>query len=281
MRRSTRITRASKAWPPRSERPWSFRWPVATASRLEWCSSTAGRLRSDSRPSELDLLAALAVPMGVAVENHTLLKKRASWAAAGQIQLALLPRDRPGIPGYAFWECYRPAEEVGGDLYDYIRSGRPRLGDGEASRWAIVLGDVAGKGMPAALMMAGICPEVRHLVRAGVAPGEMLSKVNDRVCNAEFDCRFVTLVFTELDPRSHRLTVANAGHPSPLVRRSGGAIEEVGRAESGTPLGINGGGGYEAITIALEPGDVVVLYSDGVTDARDRRDKPIWGTATS
>jgi sigma-B regulation protein RsbU (phosphoserine phosphatase) len=122
-------------------------------------------------------------------------------------------------------------------------------------------------------MMAGICPEVRHLVRAGVAPGEVLSTVNDRVCSAEFDCRFVTLVFTELDPRSHRLAVASAGHPCPLVRRSGGAIEEVGRAESGTPLGIDGGGGYLATTIALEPGDVVVLYSDGVTDARDRGDR--------
>ena len=104
-----------------------------------------------------------------------------------------------------------------------------------------MLGDVAGKGMPAALMMAGICPEVRHLVRAGVAPHEVLTKVNRQVCDAEFDCRFVTLVLTELDPRSHRLTVANAGHPFPLIRRSGGAIEEAGRDESGTPLGIDGG----------------------------------------
>ena len=240
-----------------------------------------GMVQLDSRTEaerftspELDLLAALAVPMGIAVENHTLLKKRASWAAAGQIQLALLPRDRPDITGYGFWECYRPTEEVGGDLYDYVPVGSPALGECEAGRWAIILGDVAGKGVPAALMMAGICPEVRHLVRAGVAPGEVLSKVDDRVCSAEFDCRFVTLVFTELDPRSHRLTVASAGHPSPLVRRSSGVIEEVGRAESGTPLGIDGGGGYQSITVALEPGDVVVLYSDGVTDARDRRDKP-------
>ena len=94
------------------------------------------------------------------------------------------------------------------------------------------------------------------------------------MCNAEFDFRFVTLVFTELDPRSHRLTVASAGHPCPLVRRYGGGIEEIGRAESGTPLGIEDGGTYSSITVTLEPGDVVVLYSDGVTDARDRRDKP-------
>ncbi len=240
-----------------------------------------GMVQLDSRTdterfttSELDLLAALAVPMGIAVENHTLLKKRASWAAAGQIQRALLPRNRPAIPGYGFWECYRPTEDVGGDLYDYIPVGSSAAEECEASRWAIILGDVAGKGVPAALMMAGICPEVRHLVRAGVAPHEVLSKVNQRIDDVEFDCRFVTLVFTELDRRTHRLTVASAGHPCPLVRRSGGVIEEVGRAESGTPLGIDGGGGYRSITVTLEVGDVVVLYSDGVTDARDRRDKP-------
>ena len=97
-----------------------------------------GMVQLDSRASkegftaaELDLLAALAVPMGVAVENDTLLKKRASWSAAGQIQRALLPRGRPDIAGYTFWECYRPVEEVGGDLYDYIprsiRAGPTRM----------------------------------------------------------------------------------------------------------------------------------------------------------
>jgi phosphoserine phosphatase RsbU/P len=239
-----------------------------------------GMVQLDSRTdterftaSELDLLAALAVPMGVAVENQTLLKKRASWAAAGQIQRALLPKARPDITGYSFWECYRPMEEVGGDLYDYIPVGSSATEAGESKGWAVVLGDVAGHGMPAALMMAGICPEVRHLVRAGVTPNEVLTRANYRVCNAEFDCRFVTLVLTELDPRSHRLTVANAGHPFPLVRRSGSTIEEVGRAESGTPLGIDGGRACRSVTVSLEPGDVVVLYSDGVTDARNRRDE--------
>jgi sigma-B regulation protein RsbU (phosphoserine phosphatase) len=239
-----------------------------------------GMVQLDSRTdterftaSELDLLAALAVPMGIAVENQALLKKRASWAAAGQIQRALLPRKRPDIPGYQFWECYRPMEEVGGDLYDYIPVGSSPTQEAAPSAWAVVLGDVAGHGMPAALMMAGICPEVRHLVRARVAPQEVLASANYRVCNAEFDCRFVTLVLTELDLRAHHLTVANAGHPFPLVRRSGSTIEEVGRAESGTPLGIDGGGAYRSVTVSLEPGDVVVLYSDGVTDARNRRDQ--------
>jgi phosphoserine phosphatase RsbU/P len=240
----------------------------------------AGMVQLDSRTSaggftasELDLLAALAVPMGIAIENHSLLKKRAEWAAAGQMQRALLPKSRPAIAGYAFWDCYRPVEEVGGDLYDYIPVGSSAIEAGGASRWAIALGDVCGKGMPAALMMAGICPEVRHLVRAGVAPHEVLTKANDQVVDAELDCRFVTLVLVELDPRSHRLIVANAGHPRPLIRRHDGTIEEASGEGAGKPLGIDTGGGYRSITVSLEPGDVVVLYSDGVPDARDRRDE--------
>ena len=68
------------------------------------------------------MLAALALPLAAAVENHRLMRERAHWAAAREIQRALLPRERPEVPGYAFWECYRPALEVGGDFYDYIRT---------------------------------------------------------------------------------------------------------------------------------------------------------------
>ena len=239
-----------------------------------------GMVQLDSRASkegftaaELDLLAALAVPMGVAVENDTLLKKRASWSAAGQIQRALLPRRRPDIAGYTFWECYRPVEEVGGDLYDYLSINSCGAEENAQARWMVVVGDVAGKGMPAALMMAGTCPEVRHLVRAGIAPENVLTSVNREVYNAEIDCRFVTLVLAELDPALHRVTFANAGHMFPLLRRACGSIEQIGRKESGKPLGIDCDEVYRSLAVAMEPGDVVVLFSDGVPDARDRGDQ--------
>ena len=226
------------------------------------------------KAGDLDLLAALAVPVGVAVENHWLLKERASWAAAREIQLSLLPRDRPEVSGYAFWECYLPTLEVGGDLYDYIKVEPAGPATPSPARWAVTAGDVAGKGMPAALVVAGICPEVRHLVRSGVGPGEVLAQVNRHLCDRGVGGRFVTMAMTEIDSQSHQMTVVNAGHMDPLVRRASGTIEPVGRAGAGTPLGVIGTAVYRPVAVALEPGDLVVLYTDGVTESMDRDRHP-------
>jgi serine phosphatase RsbU (regulator of sigma subunit)/pSer/pThr/pTyr-binding forkhead associated (FHA) protein len=232
--------------------------------------------RKGFRPGDLDLLAALAVPVGVAIENDRLLKERAWFAAAREIQLSLLPRCRPEIPGYAFWDCYAPTLEVGGDLYDYIAVERTGKAGGEPglSRWAVVVGDVAGKGMPAALVVAGICPEVRHLARAGVEPAEVLSQVNRNFCDREVGGRFVTMALVFIDPESHVLTVVNAGHADPLVRRASGAVEPVERSGAGPPLGVTPRAVYKPVSVALAPGDLVVLYTDGVTDSMDRDRQP-------
>ena len=132
---------------------------------------------------DLELLAAVSVPIGVVVENHRLLKERASLVAAAEVQSALLPRRRPAAPGYATWEFYQPALEVGGDYYDYIPieldngGGTDCEGQGQGEgedaawlRWGVALGDVCGKGMPAALLMAKLSAEARFLVRAGARP---------------------------------------------------------------------------------------------------------------
>jgi serine phosphatase RsbU (regulator of sigma subunit)/pSer/pThr/pTyr-binding forkhead associated (FHA) protein len=218
---------------------------------------------------DLELLAALAWPIGVAVENDRLLEERASWEAAREIQGSLLPRVRPEIAGYQFWECYRPAQEVGGDLYDYIPIEPEGAPDCATRRWAITLGDVAGKGIPAALVMANICPEIRHLVRAGVPPGEILGRVNRHHFDHGADGRFVTLVLTVLDPGSHELTIAVAGHPHALIRRANRRVEEFVCDGAGPPLGSIRDSIYQPTTTRLGPSDVVLLYSDGVTDARN------------
>jgi serine phosphatase RsbU (regulator of sigma subunit) len=210
----------------------------------------------------------------VAVENHRLLKERASGAAAREIQLALLPQARPEIAGYAFWDCYQPTLDVGGDLYDYIAV-EPSEKDVEApARWAVTVGDVAGKGMPAALVVASICPEIRHLVRADVEPGEVLARVNRHLCETGVGGRFVTMALAEIDAGSHRTLVGNAGHVDPLVRRANREIESVSRVGAGPPLGVTLRASYQPAAVDLEPGDLVVLYTDGVTESLDRDRQP-------
>jgi serine phosphatase RsbU (regulator of sigma subunit) len=220
---------------------------------------------------DLELLAALALPLAAAVENDRLLRERAHWSAAREIQRALLPRERPEIPGYSFWECYRPALEVGGDSYDYIRT--TRNDREEDTCWVICVGDVSGKGVPAALLSAAVCPEIRHAVRGGASPAEVLTRVNRSVFDGGFDTRFVTMIFAELDPRRHRLTLANAGHERPLIRRANGDVERLELPGSGMPLGIIADAVYAPTSLTLEPGELLVLHSDGLDDACDRHRK--------
>jgi serine phosphatase RsbU (regulator of sigma subunit) len=123
--------------------------------------------------------------------------------------------------------------------------------------------------MPAALLAASICPEVRHLARSGIGPAEVLTRVNRHVCGTGVDGRFVTMALTIIDRRSHRMTVVNAGHWDPLVRRAGGAIVALGREAAGLPLGIDAHAVYRPVSVALEPEDLVLLYTDGVTEAMD------------
>jgi phosphoserine phosphatase RsbU/P len=249
---------------------------------------SVGVLQVDTRdkggrfePDDLDLLAAVAGPVSVAVENarlHDIAVKTADWEReardARAVQLALIPRHKPDLPGYAFWDYYEPARFVSGDYFDC----RPVVGAGSAAdrppaRWAVAVGDVSGKGMPAALMMARLSSQVGLLLQAGGDPARVVAQLNDDLCAARTEGRFVTFLLVLLDAERHQLTLANAGHMPPLIRRSEGRIEAVGKGQAGVPLGIDAGQPYEAVRTALGPGDVVVLYTDGINEAMDREDR--------
>jgi serine phosphatase RsbU (regulator of sigma subunit) len=232
------------------------------------------KLASGFKSGDLDLLATLTVPISVAIENYRLLQESATWAAAREIQLALLPQRRPQIAGYAFWECYQPSMAVGGDFYDYIKVEPARTSEKRAARWAITLGDVVGKGMPAALLAANVCPEVRHLVGGGVSPEQVLERVNRRVFDAGVEAIFVTMILVEVDPDSNSMTVVNAGHAAPLLRRITGDVLTIAEQGARLPLGVAPQTVYQPVTVSLEPGDLVVLYTDGVTDGVDRNHRP-------
>ncbi len=177
---------------------------------------------------------------------------------AGQVQRRILPAT-PAMPGYEFFAFYQPAYAVGGDYYDFVPLPDDRL--------AVVVGDVAGKGIPAALIMAQFASETRYRVRSASAPEMATAALNGQLHSYDMVELFITLCLGVLEFGSHRFTYCSAGHPLPLLRRADGRIEEHGVDGTGFPLGIAVDAVYRQVSLELEPGDVVLIYSDGVTDA--------------
>lgn len=226
--------------------------------------------RSKFSQEDLDLLASVAGPVGLAVENAGLHEDllrfasvRASLQNAREVQLAMLPACRPDVPGYEFWDFYEPAESVGGDYYDYL----PVRGHDDAPLLAVTLGDVSGKGMPAALLMAKLTSEVRFSLLTDTDLPRAITALNKRLADAKFPERFITLIGTVLDPVAHRVAVVKAGHIGPMIRRASGQVELVSNEGGGPPLAIFESTRYSAQTLDLAPGDVVLLYTDGVDEA--------------
>jgi serine phosphatase RsbU (regulator of sigma subunit) len=149
---------------------------------------------------------------------------------------------------------------VGGDYYDYVE-----LPDGST---AILVADVAGKGVAAAMVMARVSAEAKFCLATETGPGVAMNKLNDRLCRLQLE-RFVTMVMLVLDPRTHRVTIVNAGHMPPLRRHADGTVEDLGTASSGMPLGIVPGNQYGETTISLAPGESLTMYTDGVQDAEN------------
>ena len=226
---------------------------------------------------DLELMVAIAGPVSVAIENSRLhaiavrqsdMEREAHDARA--VQLAIIPETKPHLPGYEFWHFYEPARSVGGDYFDYRPIPRcEATPDTTSSRWAITLGDVSGKGMPAALLMARLSSEVRLLIQTELDPARVVDRLNRDLCASRADERFITFLLVLLDGERHELRVVNAGHMGPMIRRSDGRIEVIGEEQSGPPLGIMEEQVYEAMITSINSGDVVLLYTDGVNEALD------------
>ncbi|MBN1286592.1 MAG: SpoIIE family protein phosphatase [Anaerolineae bacterium] len=182
---------------------------------------------------------------------------------AQEIQTSFLPESAPQIAGWEVATFYRTARQVGGDFYDYFP-----LASGN---WGLVIADVAGKGVPAALFMALCRTLIRVVAISRTSPGATLARVNDLVLADSRADMFVTVFYLVLDPQTGEIHYATAGHNPPLhVSAAGG---RAGRAHAlegrGLALGVMGGVEYEEHTERLQPGDVIVLYTDGVTEAVD------------
>jgi serine phosphatase RsbU (regulator of sigma subunit)/CHASE1-domain containing sensor protein/anti-sigma regulatory factor (Ser/Thr protein kinase) len=178
---------------------------------------------------------------------------------ARRIQHALLPKDLPELEGWELAYHYQPAREVGGDFYDFLR-----LQDG---RVGLVIGDVSGKGIAGALVMANTQSVLRAVAkRGGITPGQVLAEANEVLCAYMPPNTFVTCFYGVLDPKTGRLVYANAGHNLPCERHDG-RVDEL-RAR-GMPLGLMLGMLYEEEEAVLAAGDDLLFYSDGLVEAHD------------
>jgi sigma-B regulation protein RsbU (phosphoserine phosphatase) len=186
---------------------------------------------------------------------------------ARKIQHHFLPAATPDITGYSFGVEYKPALAVGGDLYDFID-----LGPGLK---AIVVGDVSGKGVSAALYSAKLLTHLRYVAKGLTSPAAILSRVNDVLASDDHEGMFVTATVAVLDDRGGRFTVASAGHPLPFARDGRGEIAALGEAD-GPAIGMLPGAKFRDHEYELDTGDTVVFYTDGVIEALNTR-KEMFG----
>jgi serine phosphatase RsbU (regulator of sigma subunit) len=180
---------------------------------------------------------------------------------AAEVQRGFLPADWPEVAGYGFYAFYDAAYSVGGDYYGFIELPDNRL--------AISLGDVSGKGMPAAMLMARLSSDIRFSAITMANPAAAVRSVNRSLSEAGLTDKFVTLLFMILDKTHHSVTLVNAGHMPLMLRQPTGEISEIGEATAGLPLNVSSDPDYEYQTVAfpLEPGCTALVYTDGVSEA--------------
>jgi len=174
------------------------------------------------------------------------------------VQLALMPEHHPTMPGWETWLYTRPANDVGGDLVDYIFVEKERMG--------LALGDVAGKGLPAALLMAKLQATLRSLVPLADSLDALGREVNRILCRDGLPDRFASLAYLEVTSHSDTVRLLNAGHLPPLILRADG----IDTLKRGAPaLGLTPASTYVEEVVEMTPGDMMVLFSDGLVEARD------------
>ncbi len=221
---------------------------------------------------DLEVLASVACQAAIAVENAELhemavrdQKRTHELEMAHNVLRGFLPSRPPRINGYDFFDFYEPANELGGDYYDYIPlSGR---------RLAVVVADVSGKGIPASLLMARLSADVRYCLASEPSPGEAIAQLNRVFFAAGWEDRFVTLILAVLDPLRHELTLVNAGHPPPYLQHAGKVIQGVDEASIRLPLGVMNDAEYLQVTHPVDPGDQLVLYTDGISEAMNENNE--------
>jgi len=209
---------------------------------------------------KFELFAALIFLLLLSLELADKVTMKRDLEIAREIQMWLVPSEPPQVPGADIAFATRPQNSVAGDYYDAFYP------DERRDRLVVVIADVAGKSVPAALLMATLQASLRTIAGEGVPVAELVTRLNRYASAYSLDGRrFTTAVLCDYDPATRQLTYVNAGHNAPILRRANGAFEtlEVG----GLPLGIKVGAEYQTATLELRPGDALIFFTDGVVEA--------------
>lgn len=219
---------------------------------------------------DLQILVSVASQAAFAVENAEMHSEilgqeriQRELGFARDVQAGFLPQSMPKFEGYNFWAYYEAAGMVGGDYYDFLK-----LPNGSQ---AVIVGDVSGKGVPAALFMARVTSEARvALLMNPEKPADAMAAINNAICGAAIPDKFITLAICLIEPEGKKMVIVNAGHMSPVIRRSDGKLDEpAGEGITGLPIGVLEDFSYESIEVEILPNNDVVLYSDGINEAMD------------
>jgi phosphoserine phosphatase RsbU/P len=214
---------------------------------------------------DLEILVGVANQAGIVIENAQLHEQaivqrlvEQDLQLASQVQLAFLPKAPPKIPGYSFFQYYNPAQQIGGDYFDYIELDQNRL--------AIVMADVVGHGVAAAMFMAKLSAEARFAFASIDDPRVALATLNDRIKALGVE-KFITMSVVVLDYVTHKASIVIAGHMPPIMLTSVKSIIEPGADVGGPPLGIMSDIPFDVFEQELKPGESLTMYTDGIFEA--------------
>ena len=224
-----------------------------------------GRKLSDQEfePDEIEFLAGAADQTASAIYSLGLRKQAQEYEEAREIQERLLPKQIPQAPGLEISGSSRPARVVGGDYFDVVKFGDDKLG--------LCIGDVSGKGMPAALLMSNLQAVVKALATEDISPKELMAKVNRVMWRNTTEDKFITLFYALADAKGRTLQFTNAGHNAPVLTRQDGS--QVRLEEGGLIVGAFEENAYGQGQIELRPGDRLVMFTDGITEAVNAEDE--------
>lgn len=220
---------------------------------------------------DLEVLVSVATQAGIAIDNARLHDDALAQAAikkdlelAAKVQAGFLPNERPHLDGYDFFDYYKAANFIGGDYYDYLEMNNGNL--------AIIVADVVGHGVAAAMLMAKLSAETRFCLAGTEDVAQAIINLNNRMTGMALD-RFVTFLLVMINSDTHEITLVNAGHMAPFHRKTDGTVDLVGEDYADLPIGIMEDVEYQSYSFHLAPGESLTMYTDGLNEQDNGRDE--------